>query len=413
MIVDRDSSIEKKGGQPHVDMVEVASSAVGSREKVQEKESTAVEKEGVSQEKCVTEPTGVEQSSHAGEAPPVSGPRDASVPNSVDEESITTVMEQEDATNGVCVEVEEETGGSNIMIVTQSSEPSFANSPPVTAVSPVGDQTSLNKADPRDVKVVPVNNDGDVSSSELMDSDDSCQPGPAPLVITASRGGDPGNHNDNESHVSTTELPQAVGDTHDTDDKPAGGVVNSGSTAKLDENRLEEAQHNKVTDDIESESDRVGSQQGRDGEEGGPDRDPSSKVEGVGAATKQGGTSTEPLDPTGDEGTTEEEGQVDETGITAGKPLVEVSPVHTLKEISVAPETPPSEDNPVSPKTTPGGILKYTSQFDTPTSSAGRGRRVQFASSPVVFEPTKEEESFKTPKQCTSEYVYTSAVEPL
>lgn len=400
VIVDRDSSIEKKGGQSHVDIVEVGSPAVDSREKNVEKESTAVEKEGVlRQEQCVTEPTEVAQSSHASldEAPSVSGPRDVSIPNSVEEESITTVVEQEDAASAVCVEVEEETGGNNVMIVTQSSEPSFPDNPPVAAAS-TDPADGLSTTGSCDVKI---DNDGDnVSSSELMDSD-SCQPGPAPVMITASRGEDPGNHDDNESHVSTTESPQTVGDTQDGNDKPSGGVVNSG--AELDEKTPEETQHKEIADDIENESDRVGnkdSQQSGDGEEGDQDGDPSSKVGEEEAATKQSGTSTEPLDPTGHEGTAEGEG---ETGITAGKSLTEVSPVHTLKEVSVAPETPPSEaqgDNPVSPKTTPGGILKYTSQFDTPTSSAGRGRRVQFASSPVVFEPTKEEESFKTPKQC-------------
>ena len=85
---------------------------------------------------------------------------------------------------------------------------------------------------------------------------------------------------------------------------------------------------------------------------------------------------------------------------------VDTSPVHTKRELLALPRTPTNElqpnENLVSPKTTPGGILKHTSQFDTPTSSSGRGRRVQFASSPVVFQPTKGGvESFKTPKHCT------------
>ena len=80
----------------------------------------------------------------------------------------------------------------------------------------------------------------------------------------------------------------------------------------------------------------------------------------------------------------------------------EESPVKGLKDISVVPVTPTDTGSEVnSPSTaTPGGILKHTSQFDTPTSSTARVRRVQFASSPVVFQPSRGEEEFKTPKHC-------------
>ena len=88
----------------------------------------------------------------------------------------------------------------------------------------------------------------------------------------------------------------------------------------------------------------------------------------------------------------------------------EVSPVHaTLKEMFAMQVTPTTnmEGNATSPRTTPGGILRHTSQFDTPTSMSGKVRRVQFASSPVVFQSSKEDdEALKTPKQCknTTEY---------
>ena len=87
------------------------------------------------------------------------------------------------------------------------------------------------------------------------------------------------------------------------------------------------------------------------------------------------------------------------------------SPIRTLQEnpasVQVTPTSTTSnravvaEGHAASPRTTPGGILKHISQFDTPTSTAGRGRRVQFASSPVVFQPTRsEEEGFRTPRHC-------------
>ena len=98
-----------------------------------------------------------------------------------------------------------------------------------------------------------------------------------------------------------------------------------------------------------------------------------------------------------------EEEMVPEQG---NKTAPEESPVRALKDTLTVPVTPTNtaataETLVASPKTTPGGILKHVSQFDTPTSMAGRGRRVQFASSPVVFQPTRnEEEGFKTPKHC-------------
>ena len=98
-----------------------------------------------------------------------------------------------------------------------------------------------------------------------------------------------------------------------------------------------------------------------------------------------------------------EEGMAPEQG---NKTAPEESPVRALKDTLTVPVTPTNtaataETLVASPKTTPGGILKHVSQFDTPTSTAGRGRRVQFASSPVVFQPTRnEEEGFKTPKHC-------------
>ena len=89
----------------------------------------------------------------------------------------------------------------------------------------------------------------------------------------------------------------------------------------------------------------------------------------------------------------------------------EVSPLRTLKEMLILPVTPTNAASEVqggdfnSPKTTPGGILKYTSQFDTPTALGGKVRRVQFASSPVVFASNKrEEESLKTPKPCKDRF---------
>ena len=56
-----------------------------------------------------------------------------------------------------------------------------------------------------------------------------------------------------------------------------------------------------------------------------------------------------------------------------------------------------------SPKVTPG-ILKHTSQFDTPISSTSRRRRVQFANNPVFFNSPKEDSDdvLKTPKHCMS-----------
>ena len=98
-----------------------------------------------------------------------------------------------------------------------------------------------------------------------------------------------------------------------------------------------------------------------------------------------------------------EEGMAPEQG---NKTAPEESPVRAVKDMLAVPVTPTNtagtaETLVASPKTTPGGILKHVSQFDTPTSTAGRGRRVQFASSPVVFQPTRnEEEGFKTPKHC-------------
>ena len=82
---------------------------------------------------------------------------------------------------------------------------------------------------------------------------------------------------------------------------------------------------------------------------------------------------------------------------------VSVSPVQTSKVLPILPRTPIQEtpaDNSTSPRATPG-ILKHTSQFDTPNSSTSQGRRVQFASNPVVFKPPKEEEAFRTPRHCT------------
>ena len=98
-----------------------------------------------------------------------------------------------------------------------------------------------------------------------------------------------------------------------------------------------------------------------------------------------------------------EEGMAPEQGT---KTAPEESPVRAVKDTLTVPVTPTNtaataETLVASPKTTPGGILKHVSQFDTPTSTAGRGRRVQFASSPVVFQPTRNEEGgFKTPKHC-------------
>jgi hypothetical protein len=81
------------------------------------------------------------------------------------------------------------------------------------------------------------------------------------------------------------------------------------------------------------------------------------------------------------------------------KTILDESPVRMAREVpamAVTPTTSTAWGRAASPKTTPGGILKHVSQFDTPTSTAGRGRRVQFASSPVVFQPTKE--GYRTPR---------------
>ena len=82
---------------------------------------------------------------------------------------------------------------------------------------------------------------------------------------------------------------------------------------------------------------------------------------------------------------------------------VNASPDQPSRVLPILPRTPIQEattDNSVSPRVTPG-ILKHTSQFDTPNSSTSQGRRVQFASNPVVFKPPKEEEAFRTPRHCT------------
>ena len=99
----------------------------------------------------------------------------------------------------------------------------------------------------------------------------------------------------------------------------------------------------------------------------------------------------------------EKKGSVDGCGIEE-KTILEESPVRTAQKVpamAVTPTTSTAWGCAASPKTTPGGILKHVSQFDTPTSTAGRGRRVQFASSPVVFQPTRGgEEGYRTPRHC-------------
>jgi len=106
---------------------------------------------------------------------------------------------------------------------------------------------------------------------------------------------------------------------------------------------------------------------------------------------------------TNKDSSTEKQSVVDGQCIVNESTDVSVSPVQTSKALPILPRTPVQEtpaDNSTSPRATPG-ILKHTSQFDTPNSSTSQGRRVQFASNPVVFKPPKEEEAFRTPRHCT------------
>ena len=88
---------------------------------------------------------------------------------------------------------------------------------------------------------------------------------------------------------------------------------------------------------------------------------------------------------------------------------VNTSPTPLMQQESALPITPVQEaqnDASSSPRVTPG-ILKHTSQFDTPTSSTSRRRRVQFANNPVIFNSPKEdsEDTLRTPRHCMSHIV--------
>ena len=301
-------------------------------------------------------------------------------------------------------------------------------------------------------------------SGQHVDSEsmsESCQPGPASIdaVLASSSEVDPGNWNSNEP-ASQTEA--VVSDKLDKKDIIPAGDGSEGTAIPQARDKLDGAsesvteqdeakpvptavEEDETEADLKAEAttgeDVVGSQQnsGKQSETEGLSslassgkqsgfsslasstdsdsgkqnvtRGPSSLATSADSEQSESeGPASLAISADSDSGKqSETEGLSSLASETSDATTQDVSPTHTLKQILALPVTPTSvtvEETQLetlsSPKTTPGGILRHTSQFDTPTSAAGRGRRVQFASSPVVFQPTKGEKegTVKTPRPC-------------
>ena len=212
---------------------------------------------------------------------------------------------------------------------------------------------------------------------------ESCEPGP----LVQPDGAAPANYDRNEPAIDTNSrrtesVPNET--TVETDHQTHTRVEGSGSSDS-----------SKGADESETDSRR----------EIEETVEPATTTEGEGESENSAGVETSQSAIGGnksDHDKTSVEPEVSVTNEGEGE-----SPVRNLEEILVQPETPTDAmcDAAVSSprNATPGGILKHTSQFDTPTSTSARMRRVQFASSPVVFQPSKTgNKGTKTPRHCES-----------
>ena len=212
---------------------------------------------------------------------------------------------------------------------------------------------------------------------------ESCEPGP----LVQPDGEAPANYDPNEPATGTnSRITESVPNetTVETDHQTHTRVEGSGSSDS-----------SKRADESETDSRR----------EIEETVEPATTTEGEGESENSAGVETSQSAIGGsksDHDKTNVEPEVSVTNEGEGE-----SPVRNLEEILVQPETPTDAvcDAAVSSprNATPGGILKHTSQFDTPTSTSARMRRVQFASSPVVFQPSKTgNKGTKTPRHCES-----------
>ena len=336
----------------------------------------------------------------------------------VEEMEVCTVIEKErDEPSQEQVEEESDQNG-DVTIVTESSKPQLA---PTSDIA-VNIQGVESKSCDDGVK--------SVCDDEYDSETESCQPGPAPMLTTvaSSNEGDPGSYDSNEPISKTAD----VEDTSDSkvNNNEASNIDNISTTAdrveRSEDTSIEtvpnsEISANGTVNDIGNDSMRSNEQNENEknlnieletsvkGDEISSNIEPAT-VETISTTSVKHDTDKIPESST----TVVSSADSEKVGTTCaqqqGGKGEELSPAHTLKQILALPVTPTvmtvnetQEKALPSPKTTPGGILKHTSQFDTPTSGIGRCRRVQFASNPVVFQPTKPEQEagdFKTPKQC-------------
>ena len=292
------------------------------------------------------------------------------------------------------------------VVVTLSSKPPSTDSTTIIAVSGESLEnhhevtTDSGEADDRL---------GDTATEESVSS---CQPGPALLESKAYSGElAPGNY-DGDEQAGELELdipPQgrdgSVAGDGDTEKATRDSNV-SATSSSTDEKLRKEAQSN----DVESQALLLDVQHSDSNSEKRAESVDNIVEPEVQNSTKELGSSTSATDSATEKQSISDAVSTEKTAVDT---VLEVSPVHALKDTLAMPATPTNITNEVqgenlnSPKTTPGGILKYTSQFDTPTSAASKVRRVQFANNPVVFQPPKgEEESFKTPKPCMYVLMY-------
>ena len=338
--------------------------------------------------------------------------RDVPLPHGLDKSStdVSSVQRSEGAEveiGEVMINEQDSTNSrqdSGDTIVTLSSKPPSTDSTTLTAV-PSESKENLHEM-PADAasKKISGKVEGRLGISPTEESDDSCQPGPALLGSMAhSEEVGPGSCDGNE-HTNKMELntpPQAtdgnVAGDGDIEEVRGDSHVSATSSSTV-ENLREEAQNN----DSETQQNVQHLDSNNEERAEAVKVDDNGTVEpeiqnSLGSITSKTESATEKQIPS----------DAVSTVNTAVDTVLEASPVHALKDTLPTPATPTNtvietqDENVNSPKTTPGGILKYTSQFDTPTSAAGKVRRVQFANNPVVFQPPKgEEESFKTPKPC-------------
>ena len=331
----------------------------------------------------------------------------APLPSSLDKSSRVVCSEQQ--SEGVEVETGEGTvseegstnSGQDDVVVTLSSKRPSTDGAILTAVPSELKENQPEMTADREFS-------GEVDDRlDTEESDSSCQPGPALLESTACSGEvAPGNYESDEqtSEMELDEPLQArdVSVAGDGDMEEARRDSNASATSSsTDEKLSEEVQSN----DVETRALLQGVQHSESNREKQAEDGGSAVEPEVQNPTKELGSSTSEADSATEKQSISDAVSTESTAVDA---VLEVSPVHALKDTPAMPATPTNITNEIqgenlnSPKTTPGGILKYTSQFDTPTSAASKVRRVQFANNPVVFQPPKgEEESFKTPKPCT------------